>query len=321
MLDAIKNFPSQFSFEPEITHAEKLKQAGSFVVLGMGGSHLAADLLKIRDSSSNIYVHSDYGLPRLPEAILKNCLIIASSYSGNTEETLDGFEAAMERGLALVAVSVGGKLLELCEKKSIPYIRLPDTGIQPRTALGFSIRALLKIMAEDQALAETGLLAKNLDVGLAEAAGKELAAKLKDSVPIIYASAVNGALAYNWKIKLNETSKIPAFANVLPELNHNEMTGFDARGNTRILSGGFHFVFLRDATDHPRIIKRMEVLEKLYRDRGFRIETTDMDERQGVFHKIFSNLMLADWTSYFLARSYGVEAEAVPMVEEFKKII
>lgn len=321
MLEALKNFPAQFSFEPEIQNGSGLKKYNSFVVLGMGGSHLAADLLKIWDSSFNIYVHSNYGLPQLPEPVLKDSLVIASSYSGNTEEVLDGFEAALERGLALCAVSIGGKLLELCEKNSIPYARLPNTGIQPRAALGFALRALLKIMGEEKVLADTKALASDLSGKQAELKGRELAAKLENSIPVIYASAVNGPLAYNWKIKFNETSKIPSFANVLPELNHNEMTGFDAAGDTRILSQNFHFILLRDIHDHPKIVKRMDTLEKLYRDRKLPVTTLDLDTKSGIFYKIFSNLLIADWTSFYLARFYGVEAEAVPMVEEFKKLI
>ncbi len=150
--------------------------------------------------------------------------------------------------------------------------------------------------------------------------GRALAQKLHDKIPIIYASSRNQALARNWKIKFNETGKIPAFCNVLPELNHNEMTGFDATPATKQLSSLFHFIFLKDAEDHPRIIKRMETLKKLYNDRGLAVETIELN-RQEIFHKIFSCLVLADWTAYYLAKSYGVEPEQVPMVEEFKRLI
>jgi len=150
MKEAIQNFPKQFAYEPEIENSENLKSYDKFIVVGMGGSHLAADLLKTWKPSLNVTVRSDYGLPALREEDLKNILVIASSYSGNTEETIDGFKQAVGNGLSVAAISVDGKLKELASEHSIPYVQLPDTGIQPRSALGFSFKALLKLIAEEE---------------------------------------------------------------------------------------------------------------------------------------------------------------------------
>jgi glucose/mannose-6-phosphate isomerase len=136
----------------------------------------------------------------------------------------------------------------------------------------------------------------------------------------VYASVRNTAIAQNWKIKFNETGKVPAFWNVVPELNHNEMTGFDAKAKTTPLSRHFHFVFLKDAEDDRRIIKRMNVMEKLFRDRGFKTEIVLLQGKTDL-HKIFNGLILADWTAFHSAKLYGVDPEQVPMVEEFKKMI
>ncbi|MBI4272789.1 hypothetical protein HY621_02980, partial [Candidatus Uhrbacteria bacterium] len=108
--------------------------------------------------------------------------------------------------------------------------------------------------------------------------------------------------------------------NVLPELNHNEMTGFDVKETSRQLSEKFFFIFLKDHTDHPRIQKRMDILERLYQDRGLPVRVIDLE---GVhpFYKIFSCLVLADWTAIYTAEQYGLESEQVPMVEEFKKLV
>jgi glucose/mannose-6-phosphate isomerase len=139
-------------------------------------------------------------------------------------------------------------------------------------------------------------------------------------VPIIYASEKNRALAYNWKIKFNETAKIPAFCNVFPELNHNEMTGFDAKTATQFLSDKFYFIFLRDFVDHPGIFKRMALTGELFKKRGFNVEILDFGgENQWL--KIFSTLLIADWAAYFTALNYGADPESVPMVEEFKKLM
>lgn len=320
MQEAIKNFPKQFAYEPKIENEESFRGFDKFIVVGMGGSHLAADLLKTWNPYLQVSIHKNYGLPAIPEKDLKNSLIIASSYSGNTEETLDAFKETVEKDLAVVAVSTGGKLLELAKEHSVPYIQLPDTGIQPRSALGFAFKALLKFMSEEDALEEVSGLADSLDSLSFENAGKELAEKLKGKVPVIYSSSRNLAIAYNWKIKFNETGKIPAFFNIFPELNHNEMTGLDVKESTKALSENFYFIFLKDEADHQKAIKGMEITEKLYVDRGLPVQIVSI-AGESPFLKIFSSLLLADWTAYYTAVQYNVEPEQVPMVEEFKKLI
>lgn len=318
--EAIKNFQTQFEFKPIIENAGKLKKYEKFIIAGMGGSNLAPELLKIRRPNLDIISHRNYGLPNLPAKTLKNSLIIASSYSGNTEETIDAFRLAVQKKYPAAAIAVGGKLLELAKKYKKPFIQLPDTGIQPRSATGFSTKALLKLIRDQEVLREISELAEILKPYELERAGKTLAKKLKGLVPVIYASERNRAIAYNWKIKLNETGKIPAFINVFPELNHNEMTGLDVIDSTRELSKNLHFIFLKDPADNPRIGKRMNITERLYRERQLPVEVMVLSGKS-VFHKIFSSLVLADWVSYYLAQEYGAEATEVPMVEEFKKLI
>lgn len=318
--DVILNFASQFSYEPVIENAEGIKRADKFIVVGMGGSHLAAGIVKVWNPELDLRIHRNYGLPELKEKILKENLIILSSYSGNTEEVIDAFLKAKEKGLSTAVITIGGKLLELAQENKTPYVQMPGTGIQPRMALGYSLKALLKILGEEEALKEVSTLAESLKPTDYENQGRVLAEKLKGYVPIIYSSAHNLELAYNWKIKFNETGKIPAFCNRLPELNHNEMTGFDVKESTKSLSEKFHLIFLEDQNNDPRIQKRMAILKKLYKDRGLPVEIVEL-KGQNVFHKIFSSLILADWTSFYTAEIYGVEAEQVPMVEEFKKLL
>ena len=320
MHDAIKKFNTQFAFEPVIENGARWEKHRRFIVAGMGGSHLAADLLKVWNPELNFAIHMDYGLPSLLQEDLRGFLVIASSYSGNTEETLDAYEEAGKRGFARAAISIGGKLLKRAKRDGIPYVQMPDIGIQPRSALGFSMRALLKFMGEEDALSQSRKLEETIDPGMWEENGKTLAEKLKGRIPVIYTSHKNFPIAYSWKIKFNETGKIPAFCNSLPELNHNEMTGFDVQDATRGLSKDFSFIILRDENDHPQVRKRMLALEGLLLDRGFPVIAFPL-EGGNAFEKIFSSLVFADWTSYYLAAYYGVEAEQVPMVEEFKRLI
>lgn len=322
MSDAIKNFPKQFAWEPVIENRKGLdpKTHRGFVVVGMGGSDLAAGILKTVKPELDMINHRDYGLPAISEKELARRLIILSSYSGNTEEVFDGLCLAHEMKLTPVVISTGGKLTEFAKRWNYPHVQLPDTGIQPRSALGFSLLAFLKVMGQNELLEQVMELAEILDSKKQEEGGKKLAEKLRNKIPVIYASEKNSSIAYIWKIKLNETGKIPAFWNVFPELNHNEMQGFDVAASTRPLSDKFFFVILKDAGDHPRIQRRMSAITKLYQDRGFRVEVLEISGKNAV-HKIFTSLLVADWTAYYLGKGYGVEIEEVPMVEEFKKLI
>ena len=321
MKSAILNFPEQFGFTPKIENKTAFKKADKFIILGMGGSHLAADIIAAFRPEKNIIIHSDYGLPLLPEKKLKDYLLIASSYSGNTEEVLDGLNQALNKGLNVACAAVGGKLLETARERKLPFVEIPNTGIQPRAALGVSLRALAKIMGDEEILRDTSELEKTLEPKKLEEKGKELAGEIKNKMPIIYTSRKNAFIGYNWKIKMNETGKIPAFVNIFPELNHNEMTSFDIADSTRKLSQNFYFIFLKDDKyDHPKIVKRMEITAGLYRKRGLPVKTIELSGLNH-FHKIFSSLLFADWTAFYTAKRYGLEAEQVPMVEEFKKLI
>ncbi|OGY61330.1 MAG: hypothetical protein A3H06_01400 [Candidatus Colwellbacteria bacterium RIFCSPLOWO2_12_FULL_44_13] len=316
--EAIRNFAEQFSYEPEIQNGVKLGRYDRYVICGMGGSHLAADLLRVWNPYIRLTVHKDYGLPALSRDDFEKSLLIFDSYSGNTAEVLDGFREALRRGYAMAVLATGGELLEEAKKEKVPYVELPDEHLQPRLGLGYVTRALLHLLHEEDAFQELGKLTAILKPEEYEEMGKCLAEQLKGFVPIIYSSRVNGAIAYNWKIKFNETGKTPAFFNVFPELNHNEMTGFDVKEATKELSSKFYFVFLKDKNDDPRILKRMELTERLFKDRGLRVQVLDI---AGVnpFHKIFSSLIFSDWVSYYLAKEYGFDPEVIPMVEEFKK--
>ncbi len=324
--DDIKNFPEQFLFEPRVqssirtgdgVHAKKFEQ---IIVAGMGGSHLAADILKTWHPELPITVWSDYGLPHIPANKIKKTLFIASSYSGNTEETTDAMRAAKKRGIALAALAAGGEIIALAKKYGAPYVEMPNLQIQPRLALGYSMKALLALLGEKKLSHEISKLSKQLLHIDAENFGKHLAQKLHGRMPVIYASTCNAAIAYNWKIKLNETGKIPAFCNTVPELNHNEMSGFGGQKKSAMLSRKFYFLFLKDAADDARIVKRMDALEKIYRSRGHHVEIIELAGATRLV-KIFSSLMCADWTAFFIARACGIDPESVPLVGEFKKMI
>ncbi|MEX1087460.1 MAG: SIS domain-containing protein, partial [Candidatus Paceibacterota bacterium] len=178
----------------------------------------------------------------------------------------------------------------------------------------------LVMFVKPDLLSELHSLKKVINPESVRERGEELAELLKDHVPVIYSSADNSAIAYNWKIKFNETGKIPAFYNVLPELNHNEMTGFDVQDANKHLSKQFMFVFLKDTNDHDQIQKRMKVCAQLYTDRGFTVIEQPLTGKT-YFERALHSLLMADWAALKTAELYGTEPEQVPMVEEFKKKI
>lgn len=319
MRKAIEEFARQFEFEPVIEQKGSFNplKFSEFVVPGMGGSQLAADLLHRINPKLNLLSHRTYGLPDVPEVDFKDTLIIASSYSGNTEETVDALEEAVRRGLAVAAIATGARLIELATKHNIPYVKIPATGIQPRSALGYSFLGFLKLMGQEELIRKAHGLANSLDVKGMEGQGKDLAKNLQGYVPVIYASAANMPLAYIWKIKFNETGKIPAFYNVVPEMNHNEINSYSS---SKDLSRPFHFIFLESPEDHPRIKKRMQVMKMLYEKWKLPFTIIHL-EGQNELHEIFSNLVLADWAAYHVGEMYNHETQLVPVVEEFKKLM
>lgn len=322
----LENFPNQFSFSPNI---ENLKDDlyDSFIVIGMGGSHLAADIIKMYNNVMPLHIHSDYGLPYQ----LINCegetLIIGMSYSGNTEETLDVINEAIKSKCNVAAISSGGKLLELARENELPYIQLP-AGIQPRHALGYTTKALLTLLKEfyvgDQqeslfkSLSEVNELPSLLDTQECEIIGGNLKEKITrlTSMPhiYVYSSRKNLPLAYIWKINFNETSKMPASYHYFPELNHNEIEGFWNGSELPF------FVFLKDESDDDRIKKRMEILKEIFSERSYIVEELLLEEKDGnMFYKIFNSVLISYWTSFHLALHNKVDPERVDTIEVFKK--
>ncbi len=310
MEEWIKNFGRQFEAPFEV--AGDIPKRPRIVVIGMGGSNLASGLLKLLVPDLDIWAHRDYRLPEIDPRVLADSLVILNSYSGNTEEVLDAFNAVVERGLAAVCISIGGTLLDMAKKRGMPYIKLPDLGLEPRMALGLSVRALAHVAG---VAVPSAISFAPADL---EEQGGGLALKLKNKIPVIYASRRNFPIAYAWKATINETAKIPAFCNSIPEANHNEMSGFDAVDTTHELSDKFHFLFLKDDADDSRIGKRMDLTQTIFEERGFGVETIDLAGGTPV-DRIFSSIILCGWTSYYLARGYGVSPESLALVEEFKK--
>ncbi len=280
----------------------------------MGGSTLPADILNnIYEGAPRLEPLRDYYLPASAGA---EDLLIAASFSGNTEETLATLQEALKRGLAVLALSNGGKLEQEAKAAGAPWIPIPDC-IQPRCALGYFYATLLGLFFKMGRIDSPESELKRLDFFLegfqdaAEARGKKLAAALKDRVPLIYGPSRFEGVCRIWKIKFNENAKIQSFYNVFPELNHNEMVGF-----TRLLMKPV-LLFLESRFMHPRIERRMEVMKELLGAEMPILRVSAAGDT--LLQEMFASLLIADYASYYLAAEYGVDPAPVAMVEEFKR--
>ncbi|MDD5750437.1 MAG: bifunctional phosphoglucose/phosphomannose isomerase [Candidatus Pacebacteria bacterium] len=316
MKQIILDFPKQF--EAGIKAARNIEIAGPFsdiVICGVGGSALPGSLLPELGMKFDLplFVHRDYGLPK---AASGKSLILCISFSGNTEETLSAYQEAIEKNYKTVAICTGGKLKETAEQNSLPLAIVPNDCLQPRFGTGYLVGAVLKILNncgiisdQDKNLSE---MAQALRPEESEQSGKELAQKLINKIPVIYASGKHKSLARIWKIKFNENSKIMAFWNYFPELNHNEMVGLTD------LKGDFHFIVLRDADDYEKTKKRMDLFAGLAKEKGAGVDFVEISGKN-TLEKTFNALLLGDWTSYYLAAAYSRDPVPVSIVEEFKK--
>lgn len=322
MEESILGLPSQFQFEPEIQRKDKLITSyENVLVVGMGGSHLCGEVLKAINPSLPISIHSDYGLPKLTSLSKDKTLVVIVSFSGNTEETIDAFKEASTNGFNIAVITTGGKLEDLAEEKSLPMIIVPNTGIQPRNAIGFLTLSLAYVLGDVESIEYLKEMSFKLKPKEDRLEAQAVVSNFIGFIPIIYSSLQNKIISYNWKIKFNETTKIPAFYNVFPELNHNEMEGFGVIDRTRSLSSSIVVCFLFDMNDNARIRKRMDVTQKIYEENGIKTLRFKL-KGSNVTEKIFKSLLVADWISFELALShYNTDYEKVPVIERFKNII
>jgi len=327
MKEIILNFPKQFKVgfraAQNINIKPKLKKV---CICGMGGSALPANLLAMvleeYKEKLSLTIQRDY---TLPSSVDRQTLIVCISYSGNTEETISCTKEALKRKLKIVLISSDGQLEKLAKRYSLPFVRI-EKGYPPRMALGYLFGALIGILNALKFIPaslkkELIELEGTLKPEQLEKEGKSLATKLKGRVPVIYASNRLKYLARIWKIKFNENTKIPAFWNYFPELNHNEMTGFE-QGNHKLLSinNKLYLILLQDRDDHPRNKKRMELTLRVLKKRNIKGEIVKLKGKT-FLERVFNSILLSDWVSYYLAKAYRVDPIPVKMVEEFKRLM
>ncbi len=314
MEEQLLGFPKQFSWEPNVEG--KIPSFTHAILCGMGGSALQAKLLLAIDPSLPFSIHQDYGLPFITEG--EQPLIILSSYSGDTEEMIDGLKEATARNLPRMVITSGGTLLAFAREQGIPSIELPKAKVEPRMAIGYAMLALLHALGKTSHETKLRTAGGALDVPTLKSAGEALVGKLVGKIPLVYASTSNVAVAYFWKIAMNETAKIPTFNDAIPEACHNELSGFDVVPTTASISKNLVGVFLHDSFDHPRNEKRLSLVRDLMSAKGY--ATADVNLEGGDrYSLVLSGVLMGVAAALALSHGYGVPDAKTPLIADFKK--
>jgi glucose/mannose-6-phosphate isomerase len=270
-----------------------------------------------------VIVHRDYGLPAFVD---DKTLLIASSYSGNTEETLSGFEPALKTKAKKIAMTTGGKLQQMAEAHNIPVFKIEYIA-QPRAALGFSFIPTLGVMQKlgfikdkTKDVNETAQVLEKLSAKLDEKSplavnpAKQIAQRLYGCLPVIYGADIAAEAARRWKTQLNENSKAWAFYEVFPELNHNATVGFPLPED---IAKKVRVIMLRSPLFNQRIKLRYDVTCELLKQAGVQYEFVD-SEGVSPLAQMVSLVSIGDYASYYLAILYRVDPSPVKVISYLK---
>ena len=327
MIDDVLAFPEQLRdalWRVEAAGLASEDAPGGLVIAGMGGSAIGGALARaaLGDRASRpIVLARDYGLPpwTTPDAT-----VLCASYSGNTEETLAAYEAAGALGTRRIVATTGGKLAESARADGVPVIPLPG-GFLPRVAVAYLLVVGLEVaglcgvaprvhLEIDVAAAHAEqLVAEWGPDGDEDNLAKAIARGLHGTIPQIAGSGLTAPIAYRWKSQINENVKQPAFSHELPELDHNEIVGWEGAGEL----GRFSAVFLADSDLHPRIQQRIELTRGLIASQAaatYRVESRGEHQTE----RLISLVLLGDLVSIYMAVLRGVDPSPIDVLDRLK---
>ncbi len=334
MLGEIDGLPDQLLSAWKLGQALRLPANGTsevarVIVAGLGGSAIGADLLGAFVSSTcrvPIISHRDYSLPAFARS--PDTLVVASSHSGNTEETLDSFETALTNGCRVIAISTGGELARRASAKDIPLWSFNHKG-QPRAAVGYSFGLLLALLARinlipDPSKELTGAIAAmrqlqgklRPDVPAALNPAKRYAGQLMGRWVTVFGAGMLAPVARRMKTQINEVAKAAANFEFLPEADHNTLAG--TMHPEEVLVPHTMNLFLRAPSDHPRNRKRLDLTKEAFMLEG--LNTDFLDARgETRLANMWTLLLFGDYMAYYLAMGYGVDPTPVQALVNFKE--
>lgn len=340
MYNVLLTFPEQvrhaISIGDEAPGFSRVPKSPHYVVLGLGGSAIGGDLVRSYCAATKGADHLNISVSRtynLPGSINEKTNVIASSYSGDTEETLSAYDQARKKTQNMLCISTGGKITERAKKHGFPVIGIPK-GLQPRCALGYSFFPLLMTIMKDPTISPAARKAtvagmkevvELLDAQSsvyaqpnAKNAALNLAKKLHGTAPVVYSSAERmDAVNLRWRGQIQENAKNVAFGHVLPEMNHNEINGWSYPGSTK---KDFSIILLRDADDHQRVSIRFDALKDILKKQVKGLHEI-RPEGKTLLGRMFSAIYLGDWVSFYLAMLNSVDPSPVPVIMKLKALL
>jgi glucose/mannose-6-phosphate isomerase len=329
MDEMIRSFPHQINDQWEALKSldldlDRFSGIENIVIAGMGGSAISGDIAKMlskNELSVPITVVRDYSIPRWTD---DRTLFILSSYSGNTEETISCFKAAILKSKKIISISTGGEIESLSRDNDVQIVGLPSN-YQPRAALGFSLITLLTVLSKIN-LISSGFLnsvvtASNTlddfydkycaDGLLAESIAKQI----KDGVIAIYGvESSTDSIASRFRAQIAENSKMLSTFNVIPEMNHNEI---EAWNEFQFLDMKKIAIWIHDEDDHPRILDRIKITSKLLEKidiKNIFIKCSGGNYQERCLKLLFLN----DWISYYLAKANNIDPIPVNRIMNLK---
>lgn len=313
MLSLLLDFPEQCKKASQIGEEIEIPAYSNFkniVFSGMGGSAIGGDIIRSYCTyrlDFPIFVIRNYNLPKFVD---ENTLFFACSYSGNTEETLVSFYEAIKRRAKIFVISSGGKLIDFANKEKIPFVKIPS-GYPPRQALGYFVFTLFSIFKKinilnnlDKELEETILvLEKMRDEKISPKIKRgnialDIAKIIKDRFPVIYSQIdYLDVVSMRWRAQLAENSKMLSSMHFLPEMNHNEIVGWQF---PKKIIDKFFVIFLRDNQESEHIYNRIEITKEILNKKKFTFREI-WAEGNSLLTRIFSLIYIGDFLSYYLA--------------------
>jgi glucose/mannose-6-phosphate isomerase len=287
----------------------------------MGGSAIGGDLAAALLGSRLSRPMATVRGYRLPSWASADWMVLCSSYSGQTEETLACFGEAAEIGARRIVVSTGGALVEQARREGTPVVGLPGV-LQPRAAVAYMTVSAAEVAALAGAAprigAEVEQAAAVLEEGVEalQARAAEIAARLEGSLPVVYGAELTAPVARRWKTQLNENAKLQAFFSELPEADHNEISGWAGIPEGVRLS----VVLLEDAERHPRLSRRFELTAEAIASAGIEVARVEAAGETPAA-RMFSAVMLGDLVSLRLAEARGVDPLSIEAIESLKKAL
>jgi len=332
MLKLISELPTQCQEAYNIGKESDIKkidhQIHNIVFAGLGGSAIGADIVKM-------YLQNELNFPitvcrnyTLPGFVGKDTLLFCSSYSGNTEETLSLFNDGLKKGALIVTMGSGGKLKELSAKNGFKHVTIPS-GFPPRTALGYMSISVLAIFSKLGLIKDKEADVKRLystlvdlrdkevgiDVPLDKNISKKLASELYGKFSVIYGTSDSSeAVAVRWRGQIAENSKSLSSSHVFPEMNHNEIVGWEF---PKDILKDIKVIILRDKNDHQRTLHRIDISKTIIKNSGAKI--FELERKDSSFlARIFSLIYIGDFVSFYLAILNNIDPTPVKQVDYLK---